>query len=138
MGTSKSKLSRDKQLVRAGHARAAITGYLVAHKGAPITQDHLMPLVKNLEYTSQELGQLLYRMADDKLIAKHPVEHQDYKVGYTCSEVVPEPVIQPRKNPKAAQHRKSGDEIPIDLRANKDGSITLRVSGLRITVSREV
>lgn len=138
------KLDRNQQLVRAAKARAAITGYLT-NLGTTATPDVIMQAVGDLDFTTSELGSLLYRMANDGLISKKEVEHPDYRFGYSCSTAMAEPTpmaqIDRKKEPKekaVRKHKKADYELPLDLIANRDGSITLRFAGLRLTVSREI
>lgn len=131
-----SKLSRDAQMVRAGAAKAAITGYLTQHiEEAPIAQDRIMESVSELDMSPSQLGALLYRMADNGLIVKHAIEHPHYKVGYTCTAALPEP--EPRAKRSYTRQSRAGDS-PIDVRVNeKEGSVTIRYAGMVLTFSRE-
>lgn len=134
-----SELSRDEQLVRAGKAREAVMGFLNTHGDGvtPVTQDVIAPAVASLEVTPVELGQMLYRMAHDGLIAKHAVEHERYRVGYTSNP--PEGLRAEAAEPKRKYARKPATEsAPIDVRVNeREGIITIRYAGMVLSFSRE-
>jgi hypothetical protein len=134
---AKPKLTRDQQLVRAAKARAIITSHLT-NLGYVAAPDEIFEEVRSLGYSSTEFNAMLYRMADAGLIKKEPVEHPDYEFGYSCPRELVEtmPATHEKKEKAKPQHKVS-KEIPIDIRANKDGSITVRYAGLLLTVSKE-
>lgn len=133
-----SELSRDEQLVRAGKAREAIMGFLSTYGDGvtPITQDAIHPVVDPLDFTSTELGSLLYRMAADGLIAKHAVDHEHYRVGYTSlAGVSPAEAAEPKRK---YTKKPSSEGAPIDVRVNeREGIITIRYAGMVLSFSKE-
>lgn len=136
-------MGRAEQLVRAAKARSLITTYLEDHPEGAMLPD-LMQAVKALGYTSTQLASLLDRMADNGLIQKVAVDNPDYKYGYKRATIISgaglgKLLAEPKKLKKerAAPRRAEGKEIPIDVRANRDGSCTVRFNGLVLRLSRE-
>ena len=136
-----SDLTRDEQLVRSSKARAAIIGFLNSHEAeTPITQDTMLSVVEPLGLTSTELSRMLWRMATDGLILKHPVVHERFKVGYT-SIGAPDLSAEPPKRRytrKVTAKRPTADGAPIDVRVNeREGIITIRYAGMVLSFSKE-
>lgn len=133
-----SELTRDEQLVRAGKAREAIMGFLSTYGDGvtPITQDAIAPAVAPLGLTPTELGQMLYRMSADGLIAKHDVDgHERYRVGYTSAGTGEVPAS---KAPRKYTKKPSSEGAPIDVRVNeREGIITIRYAGMVLSFSKE-
>lgn len=131
-----SELTRDEQLVRAGKAREAIMRFLRGQGSFVATQEVIAPVVAPLDLTPTELGQMLYRMAADGLIAKHDVEgHERYRVGYTSAGTGEVPAS---KAPRKYTKKPSSEGAPIDVRVNeREGIITIRYAGMVLSFSKE-
>ena len=136
-----SDLTRDEQLVRASKARAAIAGFLSRWgTETPVTQDSILSAVEPLGLTPVELGRMLWRMATDGLILKHPVEHERFKVGYTSTSgaIVPAETPKRQYTRKATTKKLTADGAPIDVRVNeREGIITIRYAGMVLSFSKE-
>lgn len=136
-----AKLSRDKQLVRAAKGRASIIGFLTRHKDAgPVTQNSITEGGGADDYTPQELGAMLYRMAAEGLILKHKIapNPSGYTIGYTALDATTvssfgESAKRPRKADLVTKATGA-----IDVRVNeKAGTITIRYAGLTISFGKE-
>lgn len=124
-------MDRKEQLVRAAKARAILTAFLIKAV-EPETPDRLAHLVEGLGYTLRETGQLLARMADQGLIQKVEVDHGRYDFGYQASGAG-----TPTEEPARRKRKSKTLEQELDVKANLDGSITLKFRGLVMRVSVE-
>lgn len=122
---------RKQALVLAAKARAAITSYLGSNKGIS-TAGQILPEVAKLGYNPITLSNLLVRMADGGLIRKHEIDHPNFKYGYSNADDE-----TPGGDVPARRQKRKGADVPIDIRANKDGSVTVRFNGLVFRVSKE-
>ena len=116
---------RKDELVEAAKMRAKVLA-IVGNIGGIVTFNFIAEQFDGKDRA--KLQALIYRMVDAGLLHKVPVQHPDYKYGYTLPTELPTP------QKKAAP----ATEVPIDVRINKrKGSITIRYAGLLITLSKE-
>lgn len=124
---------RKHALVRIAQARELVMKHL-AHAAGPLTRAQLYPVVADLELNMKDLANLLERMATHEMIDKVEIEHPDYKYGFQAKPGA-EPPARPER--KRRVKRTSNLDIPIDIQPNQDGSVTIRVNGLALTVRKE-
>ena len=126
-------MSRAESLVATAKLRAQITACVEkAEKVLTIAEIAERLGFAKGEDVTKSLFNLIYRMADNGLLAKVPIDDPDYTYGYAPARSLQE--APERKRPAKEQAK----ETPIDVRINKrQGSITIRYAGLLITLSKE-
>lgn len=127
--------NRKHALVRTAQARELVMKHL-SHSAGPLTRAQLYPVVADLELTTKDLANLLERMATHELIEKVEIEHPDYKYGFQAKPGA-EPPAPPERKRRAKRSDATDLNIPIDIQPNRDGSVTIRVNGLALTVRKE-